>query len=159
MRFACQYIARVATCHTNIAAMLEKKEDINMKKILLSVATMIMVAFGAVAQVMAEETALTPVQQTSQENHDAWLQAHGRPTNDQAIGVIVGVLPVGMILAIVVNVGRTVLLLGGSTKKTSAAVKNEALASADGSYNAAAQSIAMMDNAAAQDAANNSMMF
>ena len=131
-----------------------------MKKILLSVATMIMVAFGAVAPVMAEETqTLTPVQQTSQENHDAWLQAHGRPTNDQAIGVIVGVLPVGMILAIVVNVGRTVLLLGGSTKKTSAAVKNEALASADGSYNAAAQSIAMMDNAAAQDAANNSMMF
>lgn len=130
-----------------------------MKKLLLSIATMVAIMFGAVAPVMAEETqTLTPVQQTSQANHDAWLQAHGRPTNDQAIGFIAGVLPVGMVLAVVVNVGRTVLLLGGKKGTTSAAVKDEALAD-NGSYNAAAQSIAMMDNAAAQDAANNNMMF
>lgn len=132
-----------------------------MKKVLLSVATMIMVAFGAVAPVMAEETqTLTPVQQTSQANHDAWLQAHGRPTNDQAVSLIAGVLPVGMVLAVVVNVGRTVLLLGGKkgTSTTSAAAKDELLADANGSYNAAAQAVSMMDNAAAQDTANN-MMF
>lgn len=131
-----------------------------MKKFLLYVATMIMVAFGAVAPVMAEETqTLTPVQQTSQANHDAWLQAHGRPTNDQAISFVAGVLPVGMVLAVVVNVGRTVLLLGGKKGTTSAAAKDELLADANGSYNAAAQAVSMMDNAAAQDAANNNMMF
>lgn len=129
-----------------------------MNEVLLSVATIIMVAFGAVAPVMAEETqTLTPVQQTSQANHDAWLQAHGRPTNDQAITFIAGVLPVGMVLAVVINVGRTVLLLGGK-KGTTSAAKDELLADANGSYNAAAQAVSMMDNAAAQDAANN-MMF
>ena len=133
-----------------------------MKKFLLSIATIVVVMFGAVAPVMAEETALTPVQQTCQQNHDAWLQAHGRPTNDQTISFITGVLPVGMVLAVVVNVGRTVLLLGGKKGikgTTSAAAKDEALASADGSYNAAQAAVSMMDNAAAQDAANNSMMF
>ena len=130
-----------------------------MKKILLSIATMMTMMFGAVAPVMAEETALTPVQQTSQENHDAWLQAHGRPTNDTVNSFIAGVLPVGMVLAVVVNVGRMVLLLGGKKGTTSAAAKDEALADANASYNAAAQAVSMMDNAAAQDAANNNMMF
>ena len=131
-----------------------------MKKLLLSIATMMVVMLGAVAPVMAEETqTLTPVQQTSQANHDAWLQAHGRPTNDQAIGFIAGVLPVGMVLAVVVNVGRTALLLGGSTKKTNTVAKDEALVSnTNGSYDAVAQTISMMDNAAVNDA-NNNMMF
>ena len=130
-----------------------------MKKVLLSVVTMLVVALGAVAPVMAEET-LTPVQQTSQENHDAWSQAHGMPTNNEFVGTIAGILPVGIVLAIVLNVGRTALLLGGSTKKTSAVPKNEALATsnANAPYNAAQEAIAMMDNAAAQDA-NNNMMF
>ena len=130
-----------------------------MKKVLLSVVTMLVVALGAVAPVMAEET-LTPVQQTSQENHDAWSQAHGMPTNNEFVGPIAGILPVGIVLAIVLNVGRTALLLGGSTKKTSAVAKNEALATsnANAPYNAAQEAIAMMENAAAQDA-NNNMMF
>lgn len=131
-----------------------------MKKYLLSFATMLVVALGAVAPVMAEENqTLTPVQQQSQENHDAWSQAHGMPTNSSFVGTIAGILPVGIVLAIVLNVGRTALLLGGSTKKTSAVTKNEALATsnANAQYNAAQEAIAMMDNAAAQDA--NNMMF
>ena len=71
MRFACQYIARVATCHTNIAAMLEKKEDINMKKLLLSIATMVAIMFGAVAPVMAEETTWPEEEYT---NEDSYIQ-------------------------------------------------------------------------------------
>lgn len=131
-----------------------------MKKILLSFVTMNMVTLGAVAPVMAEENqTLTPVQQQSQENHDAWSQAHSMPTNNEFVGTMAGILPVGIVLAIMLNVGRTALLLGGSTKKASAVAKNEALATsnANAQYSAAQEAIAMMDNAAAQDA--NNMMF
>ena len=156
---------RIQACLNNLDSCINaaKRQEggYNMKKILLIVVTMLMVTLGAVAPVMAEENqTLTPVQQQSQENHDAWSQAHGMPTNSSFVGTIVGVLPVGIVLAIAFNVGRTALLLGGGTKKTSAVAKNEALATsnANAQYSAAQEAIAMMDNAAAQDA-NNNMMF